>query len=240
VAPRDLRTRLSRRAGRIALPLSDELAERLLAFYELLARWNRKINLTALDDPDEAIDRLLLEPLAALRHFPGEPGKLIDIGSGGGSPAVPMKLARPDWGLTMVEAKARKSAFLREAVRTLQLGETHVETARYEELLARPDLHESFRVLSIRAVRIEARVLRSLQAFMAPEGDMFLFRGPSGPDAPGAIVPPLEWAATVPLLDSTQSRLTILKKRRVGSVPRGTSAAPPHPSGTVRRGFGVG
>ena len=59
-------------------------------------RWNRKINLTALTDPDEAIDRLLLEPLVAARYLPvpGEPS-LMDIGSGGGSPAIPLKLATP-------------------------------------------------------------------------------------------------------------------------------------------------
>jgi 16S rRNA (guanine527-N7)-methyltransferase len=205
--------------------LPEELAERLIAFHDLLARWNRKINLTALDDSDEAIDRLLLEPIAAVRYLPEGPGRFMDVGTGGGSPAIPMKLAAPHLALTMVEAKARKSAFLREAVRTLQLSETRVETARYEELLARPDLHESFAVVSMRAVRVEARVLQSLQAFLAPGGDLLLFRGPSGPTTPATIVPPLEWKATVPLIESLQSRLTILHKRRVGSptVPRGTS-----------------
>jgi 16S rRNA (guanine527-N7)-methyltransferase len=223
VAPRDLRTRLSRRAGKSGLFLSDDLTARLLAYYELLSRWNQKINLTALDDPDAAIDRLLLEPLAAVRLFPEGAYRFMDIGSGGGSPALPMKMARPDWQLTMVEAKARKSAFLREAVRVLQLEGTTVETARYEELLARPDLHEAFRIVSMRAVRVETRVLHSLQAFLVPGGELFLFRGPSGPEAPGAIVPPLEWLGTTPLLESLQSRLTSLRKRRVGRVPRGTA-----------------
>ncbi len=67
----------------------------------------------------------------------------MDVGSGGGSPAIPLKLAVPRLRLTMVEAKARKSAFLREAVRHLGLEQRSVETARYEELLARPDLHEA-------------------------------------------------------------------------------------------------
>jgi 16S rRNA (guanine527-N7)-methyltransferase len=169
------------------------------------------MNLTALDKPDEAIDRLLLEPIVAARHLPPAPVSLMDIGSGGGSPAIPLKLASPVVSLTMVEAKARKSAFLREAVRTLRLERTSVETARYEELLARPELHETFDVLSLRAVRVEIRTLFTLQAFVKRGGLLFLFRGPSGPDAP-EVVPPLRWVGTFPLVETLQSRLTLLQK----------------------------
>ena len=202
-----------RRAARANLPLERELAEKLVAYYELLARWNQKINLTALDDSDEAIDRLLLEPLAATRHLPqASIIRQLDIGSGGGSPAIPMKLAVPRLQLRMVEVKARKSAFLREAVRQLGLSDTAVETARYEELLARPELHEAADVVTVRAVRIETRVLTSLQAFLTVGGILMLFRGSSGPEQPGMVVPPLRWSGTYPLLDSLQSRLTILTK----------------------------
>ncbi len=191
--------------------LPDDLLTQLSGYYELLDRWNRKINLTALDNPDEAIDRLVLEPIVAARHVPSPTGNQMDIGSGGGSPAIPMKLCVPTIGLTMVEAKARKSAFLREAVRTLRLDHSVVETARYEELLARPDLHEAFDILSLRAVRVEVRTLFTLQAFVKRGGVLFLFRGPSGPDIP-EVVPPLRWVATVPLIETLQSRLTVLQK----------------------------
>lgn len=223
MAQRDFSTRLARRASKAGLFLREDLVDGLTAYYELLARWNRKINLTALDDPDKAIDRLLLEPVIAARHLGAPDLRLMDVGSGGGSPAIPMKLAVPGVRLTMVEVKARKSAFLREAVRHLSLSETTVETSRYEELLTRPELHEAFDLVSMRAVRVEARVLSTLQAFVRPGGSIFLFRGPSGPEAPGALVPPLEWAATHPLVESVQSRLTILTKRPLGFVvPRGT------------------
>jgi 16S rRNA (guanine527-N7)-methyltransferase len=211
VAPRDLKTRLSRRAAKSGLFLPEELSERLLAYYELLARWNRKINLTALDDPDQAIDRLLLEPILAARYLPSAGVRIMDVGSGGGSPAIPLKLAAPLSGLTMVEVKARKSAFLREAVRTLDLKDTVVETSRYEELLARPELHEAFGVLSLRAVRVELRSLMTLQAFLKPGGMMFMFRGPSGPKEPNSL-PTLRWLETYPLVESLQSRLTVLQK----------------------------
>jgi 16S rRNA (guanine527-N7)-methyltransferase len=193
-----------------------DLADKLAAYHELLSRWNRKINLTALDDLDESVDRLLVEPLSAARHIQGSAARLLDVGSGGGSPAIPFKLAVPALSLTMVEAKTRKSAFLREAIRELELGDTSVETTRYEELLARPELHEAYDLLSTRAVRVEASTLFTLQAFLSPGGQLFLFRGPSGAEIPSAVVPPLEWKTTVPLVDALQSRLTILTKRRLG------------------------
>jgi 16S rRNA (guanine527-N7)-methyltransferase len=212
VPARDIRSRLVRRAAKSNFFVSDPLADGLTSYYELLARWNRKMNLTALDGPDEAVDRLLLEPLVATRHFPAGTRRLIDIGSGGGSPAIPFSLAVPALHVTMVEVKARKSAFLREAVRQLGLANTTVENARFEELLARPELHESHDVVSIRAVRVEARVLTSLQAFLRDGGVLMLFRGPSEPEA-ATVVPPLESLGTFPLVESLQSRVTVLVKR---------------------------
>ena len=213
--PHDVRSRLVRRAAKSNIFIDDSLADRLAGYYELLARWNRKINLTSLENLDEAIDRLILEPLMAARYLSPTVNLLMDVGSGGGSPAIPLKLAVPRLRLTMVESKARKSAFLREAIRHLGLVDAQVETARYEELLARPELHEAHDAVSLRAVRTEARVLTSLQAFLAPGGVILHFRGPAGPQVPVALVPPLEWMATHPLVESLQSRLTILTKRRI-------------------------
>ena len=222
--PRDLRTRLAKRSIKAGFCLSDDLTAGLTAYYDLLARWNSKINLTALDNPDEAIDRLLLEPVVAARQMPPGPVRLMDVGSGGGSPAIPLALTHgPQTELTMVEVKARKSAFLREAVRTLDLPTSSVETTRFEELLARPELHEHFDVLSMRAVKVEGKVLVSLQAFLKPGGVILLFRGPSGPEAPEGVIPPLEWKTTLPLVQSLRSRLTVLTKRSHGNVSRGTS-----------------
>jgi 16S rRNA (guanine527-N7)-methyltransferase len=211
VAPRDLKTRLNRRAAKSGVFLPSDLSDRLVAYYELLAHWNRKINLTALDDPDEAIDRLLLEPILAARYLPSQKTQIMDIGSGGGSPAIPLKLTAPLSSLTMVEVKARKSAFLREAIRALELTNSTVETSRYEELLTRPELHEAFEVLTLRAVRVELRSLMTLQAFLRPGGLLFMFRGPGGAGEPQS-VPTLRWLATYPLVETLQSRLTILQK----------------------------
>lgn len=239
VAARDFRTRLTRRAAKAGISLADDLAASLGAYYELLSRWNRKINLTSLDHPDEAIDRLLLEPVIAARQVPPGAVELMDVGSGGGSPAIPLALALgPSTRLTMVEVKARKSAFLREAVRTLQL-DGRVENSRFEELLARPELHERAAVLSLRAVRVEPKTLNTLQAFVNPGGVILLFRGPSGPEVLDSVIPPLHWQATVPLVESLQSRLTILEKRSTGaSVPRGTEPDASSVAGRLRYNSG--
>ena len=212
---REFQDRLGRRIRRAGITLDSQITSRLARYFELLATWNGKINLTGFDLTDpapEAIDKLFVEPLLAVKHISPNAARMIDIGSGGGSPAIPMLLAFPQLRLLLVEAKIRKSVFLKEALRRLGLtGE--VATARYEELLTRPDLHEAHDLLTIRAVRVEPRVLMSLQAFVKPEGDLFLFRSDS--NAPGPITPPLTLSATHPLLDHASS-LVVLKKRAVG------------------------
>jgi 16S rRNA (guanine527-N7)-methyltransferase len=211
VGARDTRSRLLRRAAKADIPVAPPVADRLAAYLDLLLRWNRKINLTALENLDEAIDRLLLEPLSAARHVRPSPGRLIDLGSGGGSPAIPLALALPALDLTMVEIKARKAAFLREAVRVLELPRTLVETVRFEELLDRNGHRGTYSVASIRAVRTDSSTLRQIAEFLAPDGLALLFRGPTGPDElPDA--DPLAWSGTYPLVEPLRSRLTVFRR----------------------------
>lgn len=211
MSSRDTRSRLLRRAAKADILIPPATADGLAAFLDLLNRWNRKINLTALQDLDEAIDRLLLEPLAAARHLPLGGGRLVDVGSGGGSPAIPFALALPGLHVTMIEIKTRKSAFLREAIRVLDLSLARVETARFEDLLDKPEHQGAFGAVSLRAVRAEGQTLRRLAGFLAPGGALLLFRGPTGPDAMSD-VPPLTWKGTHPLIESLRSRLTVYQK----------------------------
>lgn len=208
--------RIRRAARRAHVEVEDGLIDRLCVYVELLRRWNERMNLTALDDRESGLERLVVEPLAAAGHLPATTGRLIDIGSGGGSPAIPMKLAAPRFSLVMVEAKTRKSAFLREACRQLGLQNASVETERYETLLTRPDLHESHDVLSVRAVRVDSRLLHGLQAFVRPQGEVFLFRGGGVGDVPNNLRPPLVWKATYPLGSGGRSCLVVLRKLELG------------------------
>ncbi len=183
MANREFRERLARRARAAGVSLDAVLVQGLETYYQLLAKWTAQINLTAFrltpDGDDQAIDRLLIEPVVAARYVHDNARTLLDAGSGGGSPAIPLRLASPQLALRMVEVKTRKAVFLREAVRALNFRNVDVETSRFEELLSRPELHEAFDLVSIRAVRIETRTLNTLQAFLKPGGRLMLFRGAS-------------------------------------------------------------
>jgi 16S rRNA (guanine527-N7)-methyltransferase len=219
MANREFRERLRRRAKAANVPISADLVEKLEVYYQLLTKWNAKINLTAFrltpEGDDAAIDRLLIEPVAAARYVPENARTLLDAGSGGGSPALPMKLASTNLSLRMVEVKTRKAVFLREAVRTLGLRDVEVETSRFEELLPRAELHEALDLVSVRAVRVEIATLNTLQAFLRPGGKILLFRGASKNDLEDSPPPPLAWMATYPLVDSLHSKLVVLSKTRV-------------------------
>ena len=219
MANREFRERLKRRAKAAGATIDANLAENLETYYQLLTKWNAKINLTAFkltpEGQDEAIDRLLIEPVVAARYIQENARTLLDAGSGGGSPAIPLKLASSNLALRMVEVKTRKAVFLREAVRALGLRDAEVETSRFEELLPRAELHEALDLVSIRAVRIETRTLNTLQAFLRPGGKLLLFRGPSKSDLEDSPPPPLAWMATYPLVDSLHSKLVVLSKTRV-------------------------
>jgi 16S rRNA (guanine527-N7)-methyltransferase len=218
VNSREFQNRLARRARRAGVAILPPLGIKLETFYRLLTTWNARINLAGMDLTEaspEALDRLLVEPVIAARHAP--PGaRIIDIGSGGGSPAIPFMLAAAGRSLLMVESKIRKSAFLKEAIRALEMNEAEVATSRFESLLAQPSLHEAHELLTVRAVRVESRVLMSLQAFVKPEGQLLLFR--SAGDVPADLMPPLAWVATFPLIESLRSRVVILQKRPIGAV----------------------
>ncbi len=219
MANREFRERLARRARAAGVSLDAVLVQGLETYYQLLAKWNAKINLTAFrltpDGDDQAIDRLLIEPVVAARYVHDNARTLLDAGSGGGSPAIPLRLASPQLALRMVEVKTRKAVFLREAVRALNFRNVDVETSRFEELLSRPELHEAFDLVSIRAVRIETRTLNTLQAFLKPGGRLMLFRGASKSELEDSPPPPRSGLAPYPLVDALHSKLVILSKTRV-------------------------
>lgn len=207
-----LASRIARRAWRAGVDVDASVAGALARYLELLRRWNLRMNLTALGDGDDGLDRLVVEPLVAARHLPAGSRSVVDIGSGGGSPAVPMKMAVPEVALRMVESKVRKAAFLREAVRQLGLEDVVVESCRYEELMSRRRLHEAVDVVTVRAVRIDGDALERLQALLRVGGAVLLFRGSGEGDIPGDVRPPLRWKGTYALVEALRSRLVVLEK----------------------------
>jgi 16S rRNA (guanine527-N7)-methyltransferase len=205
----DWRRRISRRGRRANLDLSATHLDAHSEYLALLSAWNARMNLTALTDRDEVVDRLILEPATASKALSGTTA-LLDVGSGGGSPAIPLKIQLPGASLCMVESKIRKGAFLREAIRKLALDRSRVESRRFEELLTDAAVHESCDTVSIRAVRVQAATLVAAQAFLKPGGRIALFRGPG--EAPPPSVPMLAVESDEPLVETLRSRLLILRK----------------------------
>jgi 16S rRNA (guanine527-N7)-methyltransferase len=156
--------------------VSEAEAQRLAKYVALLDRWNQRMNLTSLPLeglPDSTIDRLLFEPLAAAQALGDDGVDWIDLGSGGGSPALPMKVRRPEAKLRLVESKARKAAFLREAVRALGLSGAEVVQARIEDLaISNPGSAE---VVTVRGVRLNAELVASVRGLLRPGGRLLLF-----------------------------------------------------------------
>ena len=184
-----LLSRLVGRASVAGIDLSPSLATRLESYYRLLAHWNASINLTALQlDPinDHALDRLLIEPLAGAQYIPVSSPTAptwFDLGSGGGSPAIPLKLARPTARLTMVESRERKAAFLSDAVRTLQLRAAAVLNNRLEDV-ALAAIPQSVDLVTVRGVRCDASLFASIHRLLRPTGRLFLFQSAGAQHTP--------------------------------------------------------
>jgi 16S rRNA (guanine527-N7)-methyltransferase len=209
---RAFRGSLEARAHLAKCLIPSDLIARLETYYSLLQVWNRTINLAGMalaDDNAVALDRLLIEPVLAARHCPPGIRRVIDIGSGGGSPAIPLALALESPYLTMVESKGRKAAFLREALRVLELDGS-VEVCRFEALARRPDIHERYDALTIRAVRLDSEGVGLLQTFVRPDGWLLWFHT-SGQAV--EVAPPLVCHAVVPLIESRHSSLLVLQKQ---------------------------
>jgi 16S rRNA (guanine527-N7)-methyltransferase len=119
----------------LADPLSPEILTSLRSYVALVLRWNGQTNLTAIREPEQLVQRQVGESLFAARLVPAEARTLMDFGSGGGFPGIPMQLVRPELAVTLAESQGKKAAFLREAVRTLGLASA-VWSRRVEELPA--------------------------------------------------------------------------------------------------------
>ena len=119
-------------SGLAALGLPQAgLAERLIAYLELLAQWNRTYNLTAIRDPAEMVPKHLLDSLSIA---PFVSGRVADVGTGPGLPGIPLALNDPQLRVSLVETAGKKARFLREAVRHLGLANVTVHACRAEDV----------------------------------------------------------------------------------------------------------
>ena len=198
------------RAGLAALALPGELAPPLLAYLDLLARWNRTYNLTAVRDPREMVSRHLLDSLA-MEPFLDGIDSLADLGTGPGLPGIPLAIARPGLRVTLVEANGKKARFLREAVRQLQLGNASVAESRIEAF----DARGRFDAITARALATLPLILELGGHLLKPEGRLLAMKGVVPEDEIAAL--PAGWRVAavhplrVPGLDAERHLLEVVK-----------------------------
>lgn len=123
-----LQAALRRGLEELALSLPDGAQDKLLAYVDLLAKWNKTYNLTAIREPARMLSHHLLDSLAVVPHLPA--GPLADIGSGGGLPGIPLAIADPGRRVTLNDANHKKAAFLQQAVIELKLSNADVHVGR--------------------------------------------------------------------------------------------------------------
>jgi 16S rRNA (guanine527-N7)-methyltransferase len=122
--------------GIAALGVAVTAAQRaqLLAYLELLAKWNKTYNLTAIREPERMVTHHLLDALAVLPQLPRKDElRVLDVGSGGGIPGLPFAIVRPDWQLTLVDTSHKKAAFLTQAAIELRLRNVVAHATRVED-----------------------------------------------------------------------------------------------------------
>ena len=151
---------------RVRLPPAG--LEQLSTYLELLLRWNRRINLTGLRDPRLIVRRLFGESLYVAQVLDLQ-GWLVDVGSGAGFPGLALKLALPSLKVTLVEARRRKGAFLKEVIRECHLTATDVVVERFEVWCddikgKRPDC------ITTRAVELSSHLLSLIAGTLRPGG----------------------------------------------------------------------
>jgi 16S rRNA (guanine527-N7)-methyltransferase len=167
----------------LAVALPDGAGARLISYLELIAKWNRVYNLTAIRETDKALTHHVLDCLAVLPHVEG--GRTADVGSGAGLPGIPISLARPEWPVTLIESNHKKSSFLVQAVAELGIKNATVTAERVEAV----EPAGGFDLVVSRAFSDLPEFARLAGRLVAPDGTLAAMKG-LYPDEELALLPP--------------------------------------------------
>ena len=170
------RDRLLEQAGPLGQNLSEKEIAAFEAHFRLLQEWGRGMNLTGLKDEGTIIRRHFLEPLA-VADLLEDGGRLLDLGSGNGFPAIPLKVVRPGLDLVLVESSEKKSAFLWAVLRRIAAQGARVETRRVRQVGDLADLLPC-RYLTLRAVRARDVLKGNGGSILSPGGRALFFVAP--------------------------------------------------------------
>jgi 16S rRNA (guanine527-N7)-methyltransferase len=162
----------------VEVVLPAEALDQLLWFREELLRWNKSINLTAITDPLSTLEKHLVDSLTLLPYI-SQQGFLLDMGSGGGFPSIPLKIARPELTIWSVDAVAKKIAFQKHVVRTLKLLDFTALHARLEKLPSNNTL-PGFDLIVTRAFSSLREILSLAEPLLAQNGQVVAMKGADG------------------------------------------------------------
>lgn len=192
---------------------------KLDAYLDLIVKWNRIYNLTAIRDRASMVAHHLDDSLAILPHLPHAAGlRLLDVGSGAGLPGIPLAIARPDWTVVLLDANRKKAAFLTQAAIELSLRNVAVVTARVEDY--RPDA--AFDVIVARAFSDLASFAQVASRHLAADGIFAAMKG-TYPQEEIALLPDSVAVVAAPSLEvpglQAQRRLIVMRATRASDRP---------------------
>ena len=209
------------KAGEGSAVLSSAQLRDISTYIDILLRWNARINLTAVREPEAIVTRHFGESLFAARHLFPPPSSVpsvssvvkafdsvADVGSGAGFPGLPIKLWAPHLSLTLIESNHKKVAFLREVTRALRLTDVNIQNERAEELPG-----SRYDVVTLRAVERFETVLLTAAALVAPAGRLALLIGASQRAQAQAGLPQFLWSEPVPI-PGTSARILLTGHRQ--------------------------
>jgi len=179
----------------LELRLTPRQLEQLATHFALLLRWNQRINLTSVRNPEAIATRHFEESLFLTTLLPSPTGFLVDVGSGAGFPGLAVKIACPSLAAVLLEPNKKKAAFLKEVVRSCGLEGVEVRTGRLEEA-ARGSLAVRATLVTVRAVKPPQELLADLAKLLAPQGQLALFLGS---DAASIGMTAMSWKSSGPI-----------------------------------------
>jgi 16S rRNA (guanine527-N7)-methyltransferase len=150
--------------------------EQFLRYRRELLAWNARVNLTSITEAGEVLIKHFLDSLSIVSVYDVTPTRLLDIGAGAGFPGLPLKIARPEWSVVLLEATGKKVAFLQHVIDSLQLKDVLALHGRAEEVVHRGDYRRKFDVVTARAVSSIPRLLEYAAPFCRVGGQIILLK----------------------------------------------------------------
>ena len=164
-------------ASQVGVELSWDQAAQFNQFARLLLAWNRKINLTAIVDPIQIAVKHFLDSVAPLSYLSTD-GEILDLGTGGGFPGIPLKILRPDQKMTLIDGTRKKINFVKQVIRELDLGKIEAHHQRAEAIGEMAQYEGRYATIVSRAVADLTQVALLGSPLLKANGKIVVYKGP--------------------------------------------------------------